>query len=70
MLVAIDNRVTRQAPEPEFKSAGLQAFKKSCTEVMNFVMSTSELLSPCQSCCNLQHVVPEQAVEQVMAEVP
>ena len=43
------NRVTRQAPEPGFKSAGSQAFKKSCTEVMNFVAITSEILSPLQS---------------------
>ena len=49
-------QVTRQAPEPGFKSAGSQAFKISCTEVMNSVAITSELLSPCQSCCNLQHV--------------
>ena len=73
----VDNRVTLQAPEPEFKSAGLQAFKTSCKEVMNFVTSTSELLTPCQSCCNLQHMLPEhqgdrvfEPVEQVMAEVP
>ena len=46
-------QVTRQAPEPGFKSAGSQAFKTSCTDVMNFVTSTAELLSPCQSCCNL-----------------
>ena len=49
--VVVDNRVTLQAPEPLFKSAGLQTFKSSCTEVMNFVTSTSELLSPCQTCC-------------------
>ena len=42
----VENRVTLQAPEPEFKSAGLHAFKSSCTDVMNFVTSTSELLSP------------------------
>ena len=53
------NRVTRQAPEPGFKSAGSQAFKTTCTEVMNFVAITSELLSPCQSYCNLQHVLQE-----------
>ena len=45
-----DNRVTRQAPESGFKSAGSQAFKTSCTEVMNFVAITY---------CNLQHVLPE-----------
>ena len=61
----VGNRVTRQAPEPEFKSAGLQAFKTSCTDVMNFVTSTSELLSPCQSCCNLQHVLPEHQGDRV-----
>ena len=33
----VENRVTLQAPEPVFKSAGLQAFKTSCTDVMNFV---------------------------------
>ena len=52
-------QVTRQAPEPGFKSAGSQAFKTSCTEVMNSVAITSELLSPCQSRCNLQHVLPK-----------
>ena len=65
MQVAVDNRVTLQAPEPLFKSAGLQTFKSSCTEVMNFVTSTSELLSPCQSCCNLQHVLPEHQGDRV-----
>ena len=59
------NGVTLQAPEPVFKSAGLQTFKSSCTEVMNFVTSTSELLSPCQSCCNLQHVLPEHQGDRV-----
>ena len=61
----VDNRVTLQAPEPLFKSAGLQTFKTSCTDVMNFVTSTSELLSPCQSCCNLQHVLPEHQGDRV-----
>ena len=61
----VDNRVTRQAPESVFKSAGLQTFKTSCTEVMNFVTITSELLSPCQSCCNLQHVLPEHQGDRV-----
>ena len=61
----VENRVKLQAPEPEFKSAGLQAFKTSCTDVMNFVTSTSELLSPRQSCCNLQHVVPEHQGDRV-----
>ena len=60
-----ENRVTLQAPEPEFKSAGLQTFKTSCTDVMNFVTSTSELLSTCQSCCNLQHMVPEHQGDRV-----
>ena len=45
--------------------------------------STLELLSPCQSCCNLQYILPEhqgdrldvrgamlEPVEQEMAEVP
>ena len=32
MLIVVDNRVTLQAPEPLFKSAGLQTFKTSCTE--------------------------------------
>ena len=54
-----------QVPEPEFKSAGVQTFKTSCTEVMNFVTITSELLSPCQSCCNLQHVLPEHRGDRV-----
>ena len=61
----VENRVTLQAPEPEFKSAGLQTFKTSCTDVMNFVTSTSELLSRCQSCCNLQHVLPEHQGDRV-----
>ena len=52
-------QVTRHAPEPELKSAGSQAFKTSCTEVMNSVAITSELLTPCQSRCNLQHVLPK-----------
>ena len=60
-----ENRVTFQAPEPEFKSAGLQAFKTSCTDVMNFVTSTSEFLSTRQSCCNLQHVLPEYQGDRV-----
>ena len=53
-------KVTGQAPEPGFKSAGSQASKPSCTEVMNSVAITSELLSPCQYRCNLQHVLPKQ----------
>ena len=61
----VENRVTLQAPESVFKSAGLQTFKTSCTDVMNFVTSTSELLSPCQSCCNLQHVLPEHQGDRV-----
>ena len=84
MQVAVDNRVTRQAPEPEFKSAGLQAFKTSCTEVMNFVTSTSELhchrvslvviSSTCFQNTKAIELMSEDAmlepVEQVMAEVP
>ena len=61
----VDYRVTRRAPELVFKSAGLQAFKTSCTEMMNFGTFTSELLSPCQSCCNLQHVLPEHQGDRV-----
>ena len=68
MVVAVDNRVTCQAPEPVFKSAGLQASKTSCTEVMNFLTSTSELLSPCQFCCNLQHVLPEHQGDRVYVQ--
>ena len=66
----VENRVTLQAPESVFKSAGLQTFKTSCTDVMNFVTSTSELLSTYQSCCNLQHMVPEHQGDRVDAEVP
>ena len=65
MQVAVVDRVTLQAPELVFKSAGLQAFKTSFTDVMNFVTSTSELLSPCQSCYNLQHVLPEHQGDRV-----
>ena len=57
----VENRVTLQAPESVFKSAGLQTFKTSCTDVMNFVTSTSGLLSPCQSCC----VLPEHQGDRV-----
>ena len=83
MQVAVDNRVTCQAPEPEFKSAGLQVFKISCTEVMNFVTSTSELLSrvslvvissTCYQNTKAIELMSQEAmlepVEQVMAEVP
>ena len=61
----VDNRVTLQAPEPVFKSAGLQTFKTSCTDVMYFVTIATGLLSPCRSCCNLQHVLPEHRVDRV-----
>ena len=57
----VGDGVTLQAPE--FKSAGLQAFKISCTDVMNFVTITSELLPPCQFCCHLQHVFQGDRVD-------
>ena len=79
----VENRVTLQAPEPEFKSAGLQAFKTSCTDVMNFVTSTSEfchrvslvaISSTCYQNTKAIELMSEEAMlapmEQVMAEAP
>ena len=37
-----DNRVTLQAPEPVFKSVGLQTFKTSCTDVVKSIPLTTE----------------------------
>ena len=82
MLIVVDNCVTLQAPEPLFKSAGLQTFKTSCTDV-NFVTSTSEychlvslvaISSTCYQNTKAIELMSEEvmleAVGQVMAEVP
>ena len=58
MQVAVDHRVTLQAPQCS-KVLDCKPSRPLATDVMYFVTIATGLLSPCQSCCNLQHVLPE-----------
>ena len=61
----VENRVTLQAPEPEFKSAGLQTFKTSGTDVMNFVTSTSEFCQRVSLVAISSTLLPEHQGDRV-----